>query len=134
MALATWPSITPPAYRALAVAVLIVHLLWIAWVILGVLVARHRPALRFLHIVSLVYGIFIEVVPWLPCPLTNAEQWFEARGGVEPYHGPFLVHYLDALIYPNVPVMLLIICAVAVCAGNLGVYVYRYRRRDAAGW
>ncbi len=121
-------------YHLLAVAALVVHLLWIGWVMFGALLTRRRRTLRMLHIASLIYSIFIEVAPWPPCPLTVLEQWLEARGGVEPYHGPFLLHYLDALVYPDVSLSLLIVCAVAVCAFNLGVYVYRYRRRNAAGW
>jgi hypothetical protein len=121
-------------YRALAVAVLILHLLWIGWVIFGAVWTRRRRALRWFHIASLVYGIFIEVVPWPPCPLTLLEQWLEARAGVEPYQGSFILHYLDAVVYPNVPVTLLIVCAVAVCAFNLGLYVFRYRHRDTQGW
>ncbi len=122
------------AYHALAVAVLVVHLLWIGWVIFGALLTRRRRALRILHIASLIYGIFIEITPWPPCPLTVLEQWVEARAGVEPYHGPFLLHYLDALVYPNVSLTLLIVCAVAVCVFNLGIYIFRYRHRDATGW
>jgi hypothetical protein len=125
---------TQQAYHILAVAVLVLHLAWIAWVIFGALVTHHRPVLRWLHIASLVYGIAIEVLPWPPCPLTILEQWLEGRAGVSPYHGSFLVHYLEALIYPEVPLTLLIVCAVAICAFNLGVYVFRFLRRDATGW
>jgi hypothetical protein len=57
----------------------------------------------------------------------------EARAGIVPYHEPFLVHYLDALVYPDIPVQLLVGCAVAVCLFNLGVYVVRFRRRNSAG-
>ncbi len=121
-------------YHALAVAVLVIHLLWIAWVMFGALLTRHRRALRWFHIASLVYSIFIEAAPWPPCPLTVLEQWLEARGGVAPYRGPFLLHYLDALVYPDVPLTLLVVCAVAVCAFNLGIYIFRYRRRNAKGW
>ncbi len=121
-------------YRALAVAVLAFHLLWVGWVIFGTLVTRRRRALRVFHIASLVYSIFIEIAPWPPCPLTLLEQWLEARAGLTSYHGSFLLHYLDMVVYPNVPVNLLIACAVAICAFNLGIYVWRYRRRDAAGW
>ena len=121
-------------YRLLAVAVLALHLAWILWVIFGALVTRHRPVLRWFHIFSLVYGIAIEVLPWPPCPLTILEQYLEDRAGVTPYHGSFLVHYLEAVIYPDIPLLLLISCAVAVCVFNLGVYVLRYRRRDGSGW
>lgn len=120
-------------FQSLAAAVLAVHLLWVVWVIFGALVTRNRPVLRWVHIVSLVYSILIETLPWPPCPLTIAEQGLEARGGIRPYHEPFLVHYLEALVYPNVPQRLLIGCAVAVCALNLVVYLVRFRRRHLAG-
>ena len=117
-------------YKALTVAVLVIHVLWILWVIFGVLFTRRRRLLRALHITSLVYSILIEVLPWPPCPLTVLEQWLEDRAGIVAYHEPFLVHYLDALVYPNVPVALLVTCAVAVCLFNLVVYGFRYAHRN----
>jgi hypothetical protein len=120
-------------YRLLAVAVLTVHLAWIVWVILGWLITRNRALLRWLHILSLIYSILIETLPW-PCPLTLAEQWLEGRGGIEPYHEPFLVHYLEALVYPNVSPALLTWSAVAVCLSILGIYAWRFRRRRLSGW
>jgi Protein of Unknown function (DUF2784) len=110
-------------------AVLLVHLLWCAWVVLGWTVTRGRPFLRTLHIASLIYAIAIESVPWPPCPLTVAEDWLEARAGIEPAQGPFLVRVLDASVYPNVPVWLVVGGAVIVCAAILGIYLRRYLRR-----
>jgi hypothetical protein len=121
-------------YQTLTVAVLAVHILWILWVIFGVLFTRRRRLLRALHITSLVYSILIEILPWPPCPLTVLEQWLGDCAGIVSYHEPFLVHYLDALVYPNVPVRLLVGCAVAVCLFNLVVYVFRYARRDGGMW
>lgn len=116
-------------YHFLAVAVLILHLLWILWVVFGALFTRGRRVLGYFHIASLLYGIFIEVAPWPPCPLTVLEQALEERAGIVPYHEPFLVHYLEAVIYPDIPLLLLVGCAVAVCVFNLGVYVVRYLRK-----
>jgi hypothetical protein len=113
--------------RGLAEAVLIVHLGFILWVMFGALVTRARPWLAAAHVASVVYGIVAELGPW-PCPLTLAENFFEARGGLEPYKGPFLLHYLDAVVYPNLPFRLLIACGVGVCALNLLIYGLRLRR------
>ena len=44
--------------------------------------------------------------------------------------GPFLVHYLDALVYPNVSEALLISFAIAVCGANLYFHVRRMRRHS----
>jgi hypothetical protein len=82
-----------------------------------------------LHITSLAYVIVIELVPWPPCPLTVVETELEARAGVEPANGPFLVRGLDAIVYPDLPEWLVVGVAVVVCVAILGVYLRRYLRR-----
>jgi len=120
-------------YLVLSEIVLGMHLLFILWVAFGALATRNRAFLRWVHIVSLVYSILIEVAPW-PCPLTILEQALEGRAGMTPYRGPFVLHYLDATVYPNIPQSLLVACGVAVCVFNLGVYVRRFRHRQIGGW
>jgi hypothetical protein len=117
-------------YEAVAVVVLAAHLAFILWVILGALLTCGRPVLTGFHISSLVYGIVIELAPW-PCPLTLAEQWLQRRAGTTPYTESFLVHYLGALVYPDVPQSLVVWGAVAAAAFNLAQYAKRlYRYRD----
>jgi hypothetical protein len=69
----------------------------------------------------------IELGPW-PCLLGLAENFFEARAGIAPYQGPFLLHYLDAIAYPNLSPALLTAAGVAVCAANLLLYAPRFMR------
>jgi hypothetical protein len=109
------------SYSALATAVLLLHALFILWVIFGALLVRSRPILRWLHIASLVWGILTELLPW-PCPLTLLENYLEARAGVEPYQGGFLLHYLDRLVYPDISPTVLTVAGVFVCALNLALY------------
>jgi hypothetical protein len=111
-------------YTTLAIGVLFLHVLFILWVIFGAFFTRSRPVLAWLHIASLVWGVFTEVAPW-PCPLTIVEVWLESRAGVEPYQGGFLLHYLDALVYANISGAVLTIAGVAVCVLNLAVYARR---------
>lgn len=118
---------------ALAVAALLLHLLWLAWVALGWLATRRRPLLRWLHIASLIYGILIEIFRW-PCPLTLLEVEFARRAGRTAYREPFLVHYLEKIIYPDLPEAMVTAGAVAVCAGILLIYAWRYARRGESGW
>ncbi|HKW90095.1 MAG TPA: DUF2784 domain-containing protein [Candidatus Acidoferrales bacterium] len=119
-------------YRALADLVLLTHLAFIGWVIFGGLITRRRPKLAVVHIATLIYGIVAEVTT-LVCPLTLLENWCEIRAGVQPYHGPFVLHYVDAIVYPNLPAWILIACGVAVCVFNLGVYAMRWRRHASMG-
>jgi hypothetical protein len=108
-------------YSALAKAVLLLHALFIVWVVFGALLTRSRPTLRWLHIVSLIWGILTELLPW-PCPLTVLENWLEQRAGVDPYHGGFLLHYLDKLVYPDISATALTVAGVIACAFNLALY------------
>lgn len=108
--------LTRGLYCSLAVCVLFVHGMFILWVIFGALLARSRPILKGLHIASLAWGIFTEVLPW-PCPLTLLENRLEGRAGIEPYEGGFLLQYLDKLIYPDISATALITCGrLRLCA------------------
>jgi hypothetical protein len=121
-------------FEALAVATLALHLAWILWVVLGWLVTRNRPWLRWFHLGSLGYAIGIELFLW-PCPLTYAENYLKRRADLEPYSEPFLIHYLEAVIYPDLNQTLITSVAVAVCLGILGLYAWRFHHRHAtAGW
>jgi hypothetical protein len=100
----------PNLYSALATAV-----------VFGTVVTRSRPILRWVHIVSLIWGILTELLPW-PCPLTLVENRLEQKGGVAPYQGGFLLHYLDKLVYPDISATALTVAGVLVCALNLAIY------------
>ena len=108
-------------YAGLAAAVLTVHLLWILWIVLGWVFTRGRPVLTAVHVASLVWGIIAELGPW-PCPLTLLEQWLEQRAGSGAYQGGFLVHYLDQIVYPDLPEALVGWVGAGVCVVILGVY------------
>ena len=119
-------------YRAMAADVLSLHAAYIAWVMLGAFFTRGRPGLAALHVATVVYGAIIEIFGFW-CPLTALENWLEVRGGAVAYRGPFLLHYVDALVYPDVPSNLLVAGAVAVCVMNLSIYVRRLRIRHSLG-
>ena len=101
-------------FTVVAAAALTVHVAWILWVLLGWLLTRRRLWLRWVHVASLFWGIVVEVGPW-PCPLTLLEQRFEARAGEAAYHGSFIIHYLEATIYPDVPPLLLTWFGPVIC-------------------
>lgn len=107
-------------YSALAVFVLFLHALFIVWVVFGAFVTCSRPALRWLHVASLVWGILTELLPW-PCPLTVLENWLEAKSDVQPYQGGFLLHYMDKLVYPDISAAVLTVAGVVVCVLNLAL-------------
>ena len=110
----------------IAILTLAAHLAWIVFVIFGALWTRGRLVWTALHILALLWGIVVEVSPW-PCPLTLAENYFEAKAGITPYTGGFLLHYLDAIVYPNLPDWVVTVAGLAVCTLNLVIYCLRLR-------
>ena len=81
-------------------AVLVVHGLFIAWVVLGALAVRLRPRLAWLHLPCAAWGV---VIQWSggKCPLTPLEWQLRSLAGETPGHGGFIDHYLTAAIYPD---------------------------------
>jgi hypothetical protein len=110
-----------------AAAVLILHLLWLLFVVFGAVLTRHRLWLGRIHIAALLWGVAVELGPW-PCPLTALEQHLRSAAGMDAYSEPFLIYYLDRLVYPDIPPALLAAGGVIVCLVNLGVYVKRLRQ------
>ena len=87
-------------YRALADLVLVVHLAFVLFVVLGGLLVLRWPWVASLHIPAAVWGILIEFTGWI-CPLTPLENSFRTQGGEVGYGGGFIQHYIQTLLYPS---------------------------------
>lgn len=86
-------------YSLLADAVIVVHFLFIAFVVGGGLLVLCRPWLAFLHLPAVAWGAGIEFTGGI-CPLTPLENHFRELGGGSAYSGDFIVRYLVPVIYP----------------------------------
>lgn len=86
-------------YRLLADSVLILHLLFIGFVIFGGLLALRFPWIAVAHIPAACWGILIEFTAGL-CPLTHIEVELRRKAGDTGYSGSFIEHYLLPIIYP----------------------------------
>ena len=117
-------------FEVLAALALLLHLLWILWVILGWIVTLNRALLQWVHIGSLLWGILMGGRA-LAVPLTIAEQWLQRRAGSVSYQGSFLIHYLEAIIYPNVSQELLTWVGSGVCILILGSHARRFWQESA---
>lgn len=116
-------------HRLLADAVLVLHLAFILFVVLGGLVVLRHPKLAWLHLPAVAWGAWLEFVGFI-CPLTPFENWLRARGGEGGYAGGFIEHYLASFIYPEglTPDVQRLLGALVI-AINLAVYLALWRRR-----
>jgi len=86
-------------YRLLAQSVVMVHLSFIALLILGGPLGRRWPALLPVHLAAIVVAVAINVTG-RDCPLTVLEKHLQRRAGLVPYENGFISHYLVEPIHP----------------------------------
>lgn len=117
-------------YHLLANTVLVIHGLFIVFVVLGGLLVFWKRWIAWIHLPVALYGVLVEWIGWI-CPLTPLENHFRHLAGAEGYSGGFIQHYLLPLIYPvNYTPTLQLILGAAVLLINLCIYsllVWRIR-------
>jgi len=86
-------------YRAMADAILVLHLGFVVFVLLGGLAVLRWPRVGWVHVPAALWGILIEYAGWI-CPLTPLEVALRRRGGEAGYAGGFIEHYVTAVMYP----------------------------------
>lgn len=116
-------------HRLAADAVLLLHLGFILFVLLGgVLAVRWRWA-PLLHLPAVAWGVYIELSGGL-CPLTPLENRLRIAAGEAGYSGGFIENYLLALIYPaGLTQDVQYVLAAIVVGVNALAYGWVWRRR-----
>ncbi|WP_116472852.1 DUF2784 domain-containing protein [Zobellella maritima] len=85
--------------RLLADLVLVVHLLFILFALLGGLLLLWRKWLPLIHLPAAAWAMLVEL-QGRTCPLTPLENHLRRLAGESGYEGSFIDHYLMAIIYP----------------------------------
>lgn len=87
------------AYRWLADLVVVVHVAFVAFVVLGALAVMRWPRVAWVHVPAAIWGVLVEVLGWT-CPLTPLENAWRARAAGAGYQGGFVEHYVLGALYP----------------------------------
>lgn len=103
---------TGEGYRLLADTILVVHVLFVAFVICALLLVYlgglldwrwvRNPWLRILHLAA-VAVVVLQSWLGLICPLTIWEMSLRAKAGDRVYEGSFISHWLRELLYYEAP-------------------------------
>ena len=106
-------------YLIAADLVLLIHVLFVGFVLFGLLLTLlggllrwqwvRNPWFRLAHLI----GIAVVVLQsWLGiiCPLTTLEMALRERGGDAVYAGSFIVHWLEQLLYYQAPWWVFVVC------------------------
>ena len=117
-------------YRLAAELTLIFHLLFILFVLFGGLLALRKNFWIWLHIPTVLWGLWVEWAGWL-CPLTPLENYFRRGASSPEYTESFIEHYLVSMIYPEqLTVSLQWVLGGILVIVNLLIYFYVFRLRN----
>lgn len=122
-------------YRLSADAVLVIHLGFIVFVLVGGFLALRWRRVPILHLPTVAWGIYIELSGNI-CPLTPLENNLRAAAGDSGYEGGFIEHYILAVVYPDgLTHSIQMMLAGVVVVTNLVAYglVLRKMRRKPCG-
>ncbi len=87
------------AALVVAEVLVVLHLGFLVYMILGGFLALRRFALIWPHIATTVYSTYVTLASFT-CPLTRLEKWLRGEGGQTPYEGSFIHQYVRGTFYP----------------------------------
>jgi hypothetical protein len=115
----------------LADVTVVVHFIALLYIGLGGFLAWRWPKAIFVHIFFAIWGVAVNAIPGLPCPLTTLEDYFRAQQGLDPLPGGFNEYYIyDDLIPRDFLPVVMVGAIVVLIVSYVGAYV-RWRSRRA---
>ena len=86
-------------YHILANLVVVIHLVFVIFAVLGAVLIIWRRWIVWLHLPAFLWSVWIEFTGGI-CPLTPLENWFRIKAGQGGYEGDFVATYLLPVLYP----------------------------------
>ena len=108
-------------YRVLADIIVIVHLLWVLFLITGAYWGRKHRAVMIVHGSGMLFAVVIQLFGWY-CPLTHLEAWLMVKQGAPSYPGSFIGHYAYRLVYIDVPTSVITFLTILLAVATAWVY------------
>ena len=104
--------------------ILIIHFLFILFVIFGALLFFVAKKIVFIHIPAIFWGSYIELTHSI-CPLTYLENWFLHKANLTTYSEGFIQNYLVPIVYPiNLTKDLQIFLGIGLIVTNIVIYAF----------
>jgi len=114
-------------YKILADIVVLIHFLWILFLVFGVFLGVKNRPVRIFHISVLAFAFVIQIFDWY-CPLTHLEAWLRTKHDPSlAYKGSFIIYYVEKMVYIELSRNLILILTVMLCGLNAWLYL---RKKD----
>ncbi len=113
-------------YKLAADFAVLIHFLWIVFLIFGAFIGKRYLAVKIFHIAGLGFAVIIQILGWY-CPLTYLEVWLRQRHNpLLTYSGSFIVYYMEKLIYIELsPTIIFVLTLILI---PISTYLYSVRK------
>tara|TARA_X000000368_G_scaffold404720_1_gene381103 strand:+ start:485 stop:853 length:369 start_codon:yes stop_codon:yes gene_type:complete len=109
-------------YEITANLILIIHLIFILFVVFGALLFFVSTKIIFIHIPAIIWGSYIELTNSI-CPLTYLENWLLQKANLKTYSEGFIQNYLVPIVYPvNLNTDIQIFLGITLIVINIVIY------------
>jgi len=117
-------------YSFLADIVVLLHLFFVVFALLGGILVLWKSTIAWLHVPAVFWAAGIEFLGWV-CPLTPLENFLRNRGGGVGYESGFVEHYIMPILYPvSLTREVQIGLGFVVVFVNIGIYILVWYRKQ----
>lgn len=116
-------------YKVAADFVVLIHFLWIVFLIFGVFWGLKNRRVKVVHISALAFAVTIQVFHWY-CPLTYLESWLRAKHDPAlSYTGSFIAHYMGKIVYIELPRSFIFMSSIFLVGISSWLYLKKQKGR-----
>ena len=117
------------SFRLAADGVLLLHLAFILFALLGAAMAVRWRWIPLVHLPAAAWGFYVELTG-RACPLTYLENYLRIKAGQSGYTESFIEHYILDIIYPSgLTREIQFALAGVVVVVNIAIYGWLFSRR-----
>lgn len=114
-------------YSTAADITVILHFLWIVFLVFGVFVGRRHRWVKRIHLGGIAFALVIQFTG-LYCPFTYLEIWLrQLHDPSQSYTGSFIIHYVEKIVYVNIDPEVILILTIVLAIVSVWLY---YPRRS----
>ena len=117
-------------YKIIADIIVLLHFLWILFLIFGAFIGRRYKWIKILHIAGIVFAIVIQIFGWY-CPLTYLEIWLrQMHDPSHTYAGSFIINYVHKLVYIEISWKIILIATIFLALMSTFIYLYKPKKNS----
>jgi hypothetical protein len=115
-------------YKILADSVVLIHFLWVIFLLFGATLGVKNKAVRIFHLSGFAFAFIIQIFGWYG-PLTYLEVWLRSKHDFAlTYTGSFIIHYVEEIVYIELSRTLILFFTILLYGLNIGFYFMKRKK------